>query len=340
MATISEVARLAGVSTATVSRVVNSPDVVNAETRRLVETAIAELDYKPKRATQTNQTQAPKTIGIVVNCFASPYFGQILDGADKTLQDLGFNIVAETSHSHSDGQSSAWQSLAARNCDGIIVHADLLPEAKLAELLVQFPKTVLINRDLPGFHDRCVGLDNVTAGQMAARHLVSHGHRKIATVTGPVKAREFDDRQIGFIRGLAEGHVTLPFTHVFQGDLTVEGGYEAMRRLLSHNLDVSAIFFHNDFMAIGAVKLCWERGVRVPEDISIIGFDDIDAARYVAPQLSSLRQPTREIGVAAAKLAYALATDTDGSSVPNLFDAELISRESVARREDVSADPD
>jgi LacI family transcriptional regulator len=331
MVGLKDVAALAGVSTATVSRVINATSPVNAQTRTLVEKAIQDLNFRPNRAAQMLKRQASQTVGVVVNRFDSPYFGAILEGVDQALREVGFKTIAEASNETEQGQIDALASLSARQCESFVVHADAVTEDKLSALLLQHPTAVLVNREVPGFETRCVKLDNVRAGRKAAEHLLQLGHTKVATVTGPLHLNEIRDRHIGFTTQFAQqGHPIDPDL-TFTGNLSQGGGYSAINALLDANTSASAVFLHNDMMAAGGLQACYERGVRVPQDLSFIGFDDLDFAQFMNPPLTTVRQPMREIGAAAGQLAHALLDPKfDASTYQKPFKADVVHRASVA----------
>lgn len=328
MATMTDVARRAGVSTATVSRVLNRSAAVDEATRRQVDEAIAQLRYRPNAVARGLASRSSRTVGVVINRFDSTYYGSLLDGAEKALAALGFKMLAESTHERAEGEREAWASLLERQCDAVVVHSDSLADAELGEWMDEHPRSVLMNRYLEGHGERCIHLDNRRGGALAARILLERGHRSIAMVTGPTTFYEVRDRSAGFIEAL-EAAATTPI--VVEADFLEEGGYRAMMELIDTGRSMTAVFFQNDDMAAGALEACRKRGIGVPDEVSLIGFDDIDVARHLAPKLTTIRQPLREIGAAAGRLAHALATGAaDTSAIPRTFEAEVVERASVA----------
>jgi len=331
MVTIVDVARLAGVSTATVSRVVNNPDIVDSKTLSNVRLVIRELDYRPNAVAQGLVSKSSKTIGVVINQFSSSYYGRMLDGAEKALAKLGFKTIAESSRESARGERNAITSLLDRQCDGIVLHADKLNDQQLSDLLTQHPKIILMNRLLQGFEDRCVYLDNVQGGALAAAYLREAGHSKIAVITGPMNFFQSKDRLKGFCSEMARRHHEVDSDLFFEGGFTSDSGRIAMERVLSAPKPVTAVFCLNDQMAAGAIDVCLERGVSVPDEISMLGFDDLEIAKFLYPKLTTIRQPLRDIGAAAGSLAYAIATKADQSAHKRTFKAEIIERRSIRR---------
>ena len=324
-----EVSRRAGVSTATVSRVLNTPDVVDKKTLQLVRAAIRDLDYRPNVVARGLASKSSKTIGVVINQFSSSYYGRMLQGAEDTLTGLKFKTIVESSKESAEGELRAVSSLLDRQCEGIVLHSDMLSDAQLRDLLFKQPKIVLMNRLLEGFENRCVYLDNVRGGSVAADYLFDKGHREIAVVTGPEKFFESEDRLKGFTAQLARRGIALNPAHIIKGDFGARSGRAAMESIRAKGQNVTAVFCMNDEMAAGAIDFCLEHGICVPKTLSILGFDDHEMSRFLHPKLTTVRQPLAEIGSAAGSLAHALARGTDHSENKKVFEAEVVERASV-----------
>lgn len=329
MATIIDVSRKAGVSTATVSRALNHPDMVDEKTRDLVRIASEALGYRPNRIARDLARRSSQTIGVVVNNFASPYYGLMLDGVDEALVASGWNVIAETSRESAAGELRAIRSLTDRQCDAIIVHANSLDDEALAELLCKTPKLVLMNRLLEPFGDRCVHLDNDLGGRIAARHLIARGHADIAVMAGPETFHEVRARLDGFAEAMREAGLALPVSRIVRADFSLEGGKRALAELMERDGTITAVFAHNDEMAVGAIEAAREMGLSVPGDLSVIGFDDMAIAGLTRPALTTIGQPLRAIGAACGQLAQALSRGADTSKIGRVFDAALIERETV-----------
>jgi LacI family transcriptional regulator len=322
-----DVARRAGVSKATVSRALSQPALVDESTRAIVQVAVTELGYRPNEIARGLASRSSKTFGVVINRFDSIYYGALLDGAEKAITAEGYKMLAESSGERAKGEREAWASLLERQCQAVIVHSDNMNDDELTELMESHPTSVLMNRLIPTFEDRCISLDNRRGGGLAAQYLYDKGHRNIAMVTGPVNYHEVIDRTAG-AREFLQKHGLEPV--VIVSDFLVQGGYAAMLELLDNHPDITGVFFQNDEMAAGAIEACRERSVDVPLDLSMIGFDDIPIAQHLNPKLTTMRQPLRAIGAAAGRLAHALVTGiTDTSDIPRVFEAEVVERASV-----------
>ena len=331
MVTLVDVARQAGVSTATVSRVVNSPGVVDKTTRESVQQVINELGYRPNVVARGLVSQKSKTIGVVINQFSSSYYGRMLDGVESALTNVGYKAIAESSRETAAGELGAITSLLDRQCDGIVLHSDKLDDEALAELLNTHPQIVLMNRPLDGFEERCVYVDNVRGGELAASTLCAAGHEVIALVDGPANFFECVHRREGFRAELERRGLKFDDALLFHGDFTVRSGRAAMEKILESEIKPSAIFFLNDQMAAGALDFCIAHKISIPDEFSIIGFDDEVIAEFLHPKLTTIRQPLFEIGAAAGALAHAIATKSDVAAIKRVFDAEVLERASVKK---------
>ena len=329
--TIADVSRRAGVSTATVSRVVNHPERVDAGTRARVAAIIEELGYRPNELARGLSDGSSRTVGIVIPLFGSSYYGLMLDGAVRALRELGFHALVEASGESGEGEERAWVSLASRRCDALVAHSDRQSDERLAALMRAHPNAVLLNRLLPGFEDRSVHLDNARGGALAAERLLGAGHRRLATLGGPSAYPEARDRARGFAEALAARGLPLPGALARETDFGEEGGRAAMAALLDAGEPFTGVFCHSDEIAIGALAACRERGLRVPEDLSLVGFDDLRVARHLTPPLDTVRQPLEAMGFAAASLAHALATGRadPARGVVRAFVPSLVRRASV-----------
>ena len=327
MVTMADVASHAGVSKATVSRAYSQPEIVDKQTLELVQVAAAELRYRPNEMARGLASRSSKSVGVVINRFDSIYYGALLQGAEKAISAQGFKMLAESSHERAEGEREAWSSLLERQCEAVIVHSDKLEDDELGQWMQDHPTAVLMNRLLPEFRDRCIHLDNCRGGALAARYLYDKGHRKIAMVTGPARFYEVRDRSAGFTQTLRHHDLT-PI--IVESDFLVQGGYDSMVQLLESGNSFTSVFFQNDEMATGAMEACREAGVNVPQDLSMIGFDDIPTSRHLTPKLTTIHQPLRDIGHAAGRLAHALVTGIATSDIPRVFEAEVVERASVS----------
>ncbi|MFK7852527.1 MAG: substrate-binding domain-containing protein [Granulosicoccus sp.] len=276
-------------------------------------------------------------IGIITNDFDSIYYGHIVQGASSYLLKRGFQALVQSSFSSHLGQVGDYFSLTNCECDGLIVHADALSDAELNTLISEQPNAVILNRFLPSSPSRCVYCANEEGGRLAARCLLDHGHERIAMVQGRDTSPEARERTLGFTRELEQRE--LEVTSIVSGNFDHDSGEQAMERIVKSNDHITAVFFHNDEMAFGALKACKRLNINVPDDISIIGFDGLPMCNYVFPRLTSVQQPLHQIGEHAAQLVcdLLLGNPDAANSKNNCYTPVLNERESVAPPSGVSS---
>ena len=335
MITIRDVARLAGVSVATVSRVLNNSALVSPETRETVMQAVSQLGYRPNANAQALATQVSDTIGVVVMDVSDPFFGALVKAVDTVAQQHQKYVLIGNSYHEAEKERHAIEVLIRQRCTALIVHAKALGEAELASFLDQIPGMVLINRIVPGYAHRCVGLDNVTGAMMATRMLQSNGHQRIGYLASAHRIEDDDQRKEGWLRALAEQGITPPESWVGTGSPDMQGGEAAMVELLGRNLQLTAVFAYNDSMAAGALTALKDNGIAVPQHLSLIGFDDIPIARYTDPQLTTVRYPIVSMARLATELALQGAAGELDLQASHCFMPTLVRRHSVAGKQSV-----
>ncbi|EKK5269109.1 HTH-type transcriptional regulator GalS [Cronobacter dublinensis] len=336
MITIRDVARLAGVSVATVSRVLNNSALVSPETRETVMQAVSQLGYRPNANAQALATQVSDTIGVVVMDVSDPFFGALVKAVDVVAQQHGKYVLIGNSYHEAEKERHAIEVLIRQRCSALIVHAKSLSDDELATFLEQVPGMVLINRIVPGYAHRCVGLDNVTGAMMATRMLQSSGHQRIGYLASNHQIDDNDKRREGWQRALSDDGVQPPESWVGTGSPDMQGGEAAMVELLGRNLQLTAVFAYNDSMAAGALTALKDNGILVPQHVSVIGFDDIPIARYTDPQLTTVRYPVVSMARLATELALQGAAGELDPAATHCFMPTLVRRHSVAARQSVA----
>ena len=313
MATLDAVATEAGVSRATVSRVVNGSPKVSPDVRRTVERAIERLGYVPNPAARSLVTRRSDSIGVVITeptdrLFNDPYFSRLLRGISTELAAQQLQLVLLMPEDAGE-ENRVERYLGAGHVDGAILvslhGADPLP----AHLLARGFPLVVAARPPDGVQASYVDVDNRDGARAAVAHLVERGRRRIATITGPVDMPAGQDRLAGYRAALHDAGVAglaADTTLEASGDFTIEGGAQAMRALLDRRPDLDAVFAASDLMAAGALGVLRAAGRRVPEDVAIVGFDDSPIAVTADPPLTSVRQPIEEMG---RELVRLLLTD-------------------------------
>jgi LacI family transcriptional regulator, repressor for deo operon, udp, cdd, tsx, nupC, and nupG len=306
---ISQVAKQAGVSTATVSRVVSgSNGQVSLRTRARVMRAVELLGYAPNSAAKNLRTQRSGKILVTVPDISNPFFSLILQGIEDAALRAGYAVlIGDTQHEPTREERYA-QMLHRKEADGLIFLGHRLPNeaASLVRAAARRQAPVVNGCEFsPRLGVPSVHIDNARASQEAMDHLYSLGHRRVAVITGPLVSPLSRDRLRGAVAGAraARARSQLVIVH---GDFSIASGSTAADRLLTRNPPPTAIFCFNDEMAMGVIDTARRRGIRIPEDLSVVGFDDIRFARYLDPPLTTVTQPMREIGEGCVKLLMAI----------------------------------
>ncbi len=305
MATIKDVALRAGVSVTTVSHVVNDTRHVSAKGRERVELAIRELGYVPNAMARSLKSNTTSTLGMLIPNSSNPYFAEIVRIVEDRCFGAGYTLVLCNTDDEPRRQSVYLQVLAERRIDGLIVVSTGADEDdSLATQLrgLRIP-TVLVDREIADPACDLVETAHMQGGLLAVRHLLSLGHKRIACIGGPLGVTSSEQRIEGWRMALAEtGSAPNADALLWRGGFTSQGGYEAMHAILRTEQKPSAVFVCNDLMAIGALRAAHESGVRVPDELSIVGFDDIELSAYTSPPLTTVAQPKERIGALAVDM--------------------------------------
>lgn len=335
MLTIRDVARLAGVSVATVSRVLNNSTQVSPDTRDSVMKAVAQLGYRPNANAQALATQVSDTIGVVVMDVSDAFFGALVKAVDMVAQQYQKNVLIGNSYHEAEKERNAIEVLIRQRCNALIVHSKALSDEELAAFMEQVPGMVLINRTVPGYQHRCVGLDNVSGAVMATRMLLNNGHQRIGYLASSHRIEDNEQRYEGWQRALQERGIVPLDSWLASGSPDMQGGEAAMVELLGRNPGLTAVFAYNDSMAAGALTALKDNGVAVPQHFSLIGFDDIPIARYTDPQLTTVRYPVASMAKLATELALQGAAGKLDISATHCFMPTLVRRHSVTPKQNV-----
>ena len=330
MATIKDVAARAGVSFTTVSHVVNNTRPVSSEVRVKVEAAIRELNFVPSAVARSLKARTTLTIGVVVPNITNPYFAELSRGIETYCERRGYSVILGNSDDEPEKQRKYLRVMIERRIDGLIV-ASAGDENTLAEALgnTSLP-LVIADREVPGVQADLVEIDHEQGAYLAARHLLELGHRKIACISGPANMVVSEARVRGYRHALEEAGIETDACQVVASDYTSSGGYGAAVSLLDGHRP-SAIFATNDMMALGVLRAASERGIHVPRDLSVIGFDDIELSRYFYPALTTVGQSIVMLGERAAQTLLERVTKAfEGDARRLIIAPELKLRESTA----------
>jgi len=307
MPTIYDIAKQAGVSAGTVSRALSRPEKVLPATRERIERAVAELGYVPNVAARTLKTQRSGKILVTVPDIANPFFAQILQGAEEAAQAAGYAVLLGDTQHQPEREERYAQMLRRNEADGMIVLGHRLPPTawKIVKQLGAAAPVVNGCEFDPTLGIPSVHIDNAAAARAAMEHLYGLGHERVAVVGGPPDNPLHQQRLEG-AKAVARARGRLRLLRIAPGDFSVESGYAAARKLLGDASAPTAAFCFSDQMALGVLAACRDLGIRVPEDFSVVGFDDLASSRYLSPPLTTISQPMRQIGIRAVNLLLAI----------------------------------
>lgn len=329
MATIKDVARLAGVSVATVSRVVNHSPKASDRSRQAVISAMKALNYHPNANAQALAQQSTGTIGLITGDISDPFFGAMAKAVEQVASHAGHFLLTGNGYHDINKERQALEQLIRHRCEALVVHARMIPDEELAGLMAQIPGIVLINRILPGFESRCVALDDRHGAWLATRHLIQQGHKHIGYLCSDHQISDARDRLQGYYTALAESGLSTNPRLVTFARPDERGGEQAVTELLERGRNFTALACYNDAMAAGALRVLNDNGIEVPREISLTGFDNALISRYIYPRLTTVHYPIVTMATQAAELALALATQRPPPEITHLFIPTLICRHSV-----------
>ncbi len=329
MPTIIDVAIAAGVSTATVSRVLAKSGQVTDATRRKVEEVIARLGYSPNVAARTLRTTRAGKLLITVPDISNPFFSNVLRGAEEAARDAGYSVVIGDTRHDARLENQYGEMLARKEVDGLVLLGHRVPDALAARLRSRTVSVQVVNgcECSPELPVPSVHIDNVVAAQDAIEHLLELGHLRIGVITGPSDSPLTSDRLKGARISVAR-HSGDARLEIVQGDYSIESGARAATDLI--NLGVTAIFCFSDEMAMGALCAIKSLGLLCPQQISLVGFDDIRFSKFMDPPLTTVAQPQQEIGRHLIKLLNSIINKTQAEAESVVLPHELVIRSSTA----------
>ena len=306
MSTIKDIAKKTGYSISTVSRALNDFDDVKPDTKRRIKLAAEELGYRPNAAARRLVTRKTRTIGVILSEIQSSnefFLFAILNGVNSRAVELDYDILLISTNPSKQMDKTYYDLCRERNVDGAIIFGLRTNDPYLHEVVQteHFP-SVLIDIPLSGNNLGHVTTNNVQGAAIAVRHLIDLGHREIAMINGHNEAHVSQERLQGYVQALRENHILFKPERVHDGQFTEAGGDAAMQRVLDRNPGVTAVFCASDLMVLGALQALERNGKKAPDDLSIVGYDDISISAYSSPKLTTIRQDKYEMGYQAAQL--------------------------------------
>jgi len=327
MVKMKNVAKLANVSIATVSRVFTGSDTVAGETRKKVMKAVKELNYHPNVLARQFRMMETKTIIVVVPDITNTFFSQILRGIEKTARENGYRVLLGDTRNDVTIEHEYLKALYEKRADGLILLTARMDRNTIESLIEKYP-VVLACEYLEGSNIPTVSIDNISAARKATEHLIKLGHKRIAHIAGPMNVILSRDRLKGYKQAMKTYRLEVDPLLIAEGDFYYETGYDLMLKLMYINNPATAIFAANDEMAIGAIKAIQSQGLKVPEDIAIVGFDNIKMSTIFSPSLTTIGQPMYKIGEKAIHLLLDLIKGKKIRKNQFVLDDKLIIRES------------
>ncbi|MDO2948504.1 substrate-binding domain-containing protein [Aeromonas simiae] len=296
MANIRDVAALAGVSTTTVSHVINETRFVADETRERVFAAMRDLNYAPSLVARSLKVKETHSIGMLVTTSSNPFFAEVVRGVERYCFEQGYNLMLGNTEGEATTAQSYLKMMLRKRVDGLLIMCSEGQREVLGQLdwLGDLP-VVQMDWGSGGACD-LIADNSHHGGMLATRHLIALGHKKMGCITGPRDRAPGTERLAGFIEALQEAGLPLRSDWILEGNFDCASGHQAMRSLLALSERPTALFVCNDMMAMGAISAATEAGLRIPEDLSIIGYDNVALAEYMSPPLTTINQPKEELG--------------------------------------------
>ncbi|MDQ0114792.1 LacI family DNA-binding transcriptional regulator [Paenibacillus harenae] len=331
---IVDVAKLAGVSPATVSRVLNDSSLVKERTKSKVLAAIKEMDYYPNAAAKHLRSQRTMTLGVIVPDINVSYFAEIIKGIENMAYARKYKVIICDSDNKVEKEHEYLSLLPNRTVDALILVTPLLANDVLYEYADKGHLLGVIGKSVDHEKIPSCKTDNVKFSYEAVSHLIEQGHRQIAYIGGYPDSVETYERLEGYMKALKSSQIPFQPMLIDNGDFTEEGGYEAIHRLFDKSLPITAVYVANDEMALGVYKACRERGIRIPDELAVIGVDNNRITRYLLPPLSTVEQPKYAMGaIVAEKLIDSLNENEFADKHEFLIESQVIIRESSKRPE-------
>ncbi|MDP5253142.1 MULTISPECIES: substrate-binding domain-containing protein [unclassified Vibrio] len=335
MATMKDIAKLAGVSTSTVSHVINQSRYVSEDITAKVQHAAKTLNYHAPsilgRSLKKNRTQ---TFGMLLTTSVNPFFGEVVKGVERHCYQQGYHLVLCNTEGDSERMQASIETLLQRRVDGLIIMCSII-EAQQLDILQQYPDIPVVLMDRGPMRFRCDKIQDNShrGGMMATEYLLSQGHQHIGCITGPMHLRQASLRYAGFEQAMQQAGQEINRDWVVESDFDCQGGIDAFERLWAQSNKPTALFVSNDMMALGVIQAAQKHGLSLPADLSIIGYDNIHMAQFFTPALTTIHQPKYRMGKAAveALIERLRVPDLEEQLVELL--PELVVRDSVTKKQ-------
>lgn len=331
MATMKDIAKLAGVSTSTVSHVINKTRFVSEEISERVNNAAKELNYyAPSALARSLKVNRTKTIGMLVTTSTNPFFGEVVKGVERSCYHKGYSLILCNTEGDNERMRESINTLLQKRVDGLILMCSSL-EGERIDVFERYPDIPVVVMDWGPmlFTSDKIQDNSLRGGYLAAKYLIDCGHKEVGCITGPLIKHQAQMRYEGYKRAMLEAELEFNANWIVESDFECEGGYQAFKKMVERGPLPSSIFVSNDMMAMGVINAANELGIQIPEQLSIIGYDDIHIAKFMSPSLTTIHQPKYRLGQAAVEtLLRKLDEKSDEAQVVQL-EPTLVERKSV-----------
>ncbi|MBL5931671.1 ribose operon transcriptional repressor RbsR [Lelliottia amnigena] len=297
MATMKDVARMAGVSTSTVSHVINSDRFVSDAIKAKVEAAVKDLNYAPSALARSLKLNQTHTIGMLITASTNPFYSELVRGVERSCFERGYSLVLCNTEGDEQRMNRNLETLMQKRVDGLLLLCTETHQPS-KEIMQRYPSVPTVMMDWAPFDGTSdlIQDNSLVGGDMATQHLIDKGYRRIACITGPLDKTPARLRLEGYLTAMDRAGLSVPEGYRITGDFEFNGGFEAMQKLLAQEQRPQAVFIGNDAMALGAYQALYQAGLSVPHDMAIVGYDDIELARFMTPPLTTIHQPKDELG--------------------------------------------
>lgn len=324
--TLKMVAERAGVSVNTASRAINNKSDINEETKKRVLKVAQELGYVQNATAVALRTKKTRTLGVVIADNRNPFYAEVLNGIEEAAREKNYHIILANTQRDYQKEEEAINLLLAKRVDGLLITPVQDRNDDIKKLIEANIPFVIVGRDFESIEVDAVYNDEVKGGFFATEYLIKKGHKRIAFINGFLHKSPAQGRLEGYKKALKEHGIPLVDMMVSVGDIDVEDGYERTKQMLEKNLDFTAIFAYNDMMAFGAMQVIKEKGLRIPEDIGLVGYDDIPFSSLISPSLTTIKLKKQELGAESVKLLLSRINGSREKMKKIMLNVELIVR--------------
>ncbi|EOX3979837.1 substrate-binding domain-containing protein [Vibrio alginolyticus] len=333
MATMKDIAKLAGVSTSTVSHVINKTRFVSEEISERVNNAAKELNYyAPSALARSLKVNRTKTIGMLVTTSTNPFFGEVVKGVERSCYQKGYSLILCNTEGDNERMRQSINTLLQKRVDGLILMCSSL-EGERIDVFERYPDIPVVVMDWGPmlFTSDKIQDNSLRDGYLAAKYLIDCGHTEIGCITGPLIKHQAQMRYEGYKRAMNEAGLEFNANWIIESDFECEGGYQAFKKMAQRGALPSSIFVSNDMMAMGVINAANELDIKVPDDLSIIGYDDIHIAKFMSPSLTTIHQPKYRLGQAAVETLVRKLDEKSTEAQVVQLEPTLVERKSVKR---------